>query len=104
MKLPKTLQRYCPKCKKHTEQKILEAKRKNRGSSNPLSMGSKKRIKKRGRMGVGSQGKYSKPPITKWRMANRKQSKKLDLRYQCSVCKKMTVQKSGIRAKKIELK
>ena len=104
MKLPKTTKRYCPYCKKHTEQKIKEAKRKTRGTANPLSQGSKKRIKQRGRMGEGSQGKYSKPPITKWRMADRKASKKLDLRYECSECKKMTVQKSGIRTKKLEMK
>lgn len=104
MKLPKITKRYCPYCKAHTEQKIVEAKRKTRGTANPLSQGSKKRIQVRGRMGMGNQGKYSKPPITKWRMCNRKQSKKLDLRYQCTKCKKMTVQKSGIRTKKLEMK
>ena len=82
----------------------MEAKRKTRGTANPLSAGSKKRIKARGRMGEGSKGKYSKPPITKWRMAGRKQSKKLDLRYECSKCKKMTVQKKGTRTKKLEMK
>jgi membrane-bound inhibitor of C-type lysozyme len=33
----------------------------------------------------------------------KKQSKKTDFRYQCSECKKMSVQSAGIRAKKVEL-
>lgn len=104
MKIPKAIKRYCPYCKKHTDQKTIESKRRTRGTANPLSKGSKKRIKQRGRLGEGNQGRFSKPPLAKWRMANRKTSKKTDLRYECSVCKKMSVQKTGIRAKKMELK
>jgi large subunit ribosomal protein L44e len=104
MKIPKTVKKYCPYCKKHTTQKVVEAKRKTRSTANPLSKGSKKRIQQRGRMSKGNKGKYSKPPITKWRMANRKTSKKTDFRYECSECKKMTVQKKGIRTKKLEFK
>jgi len=103
MKLPKTRNTYCPKCKKHEEHKIIEGKKKTRGTSHPLSFGSKKRIKQRGRMGTGNNGKYSKPAITKWRMAGRKTSKKVDLRFQCSSCKKMHgIASGGFRAKKIE--
>ncbi len=70
-----------------------------------MSHGSKKRIGIRGHLGVGNHGKYSKPAITKWRMAGRKTSKKTDLRFQCPVCKKMHgVSKGGFRARKIEFK
>lgn len=104
MKLPKTVRRYCPFCKKHTEHKIVQSKAKTRGSAHPLSYGSKKRIKARGRLGIGNKGKYSKPPISKWRLAGRKTSKKTDLRYECKICKKQKNQKHGFRARKIEFK
>jgi len=105
MKLPKTRKKYCPTCKKHTEHKIIEGKKKTRGSAHPLSWGSKVRIKGRGHLGVGNHGKYSKPAITKWRMAGRKTSKKTDLRFQCGVCKKMhAAAGGGFRARKVEFK
>ncbi|PIN74629.1 hypothetical protein COV18_07090 [Candidatus Woesearchaeota archaeon CG10_big_fil_rev_8_21_14_0_10_37_12] len=103
MKLPKTRNTYCPTCRKHGEHKLIEGKKKTRGTSHPLSFGSKKRITMRGNMGTGNHGKYSKPAITKWRMAGRKTSKKIDLRLQCNKCKKMhTPSKGGWRARKIE--
>jgi len=105
MKLPKTRNKYCPKCKKHTEHKIIEGKKKGRGTAHPMSRGSQKRIKHRGRMGIGNNGKLSRPPITKWRMTGRKTSKKVDLRFQCSVCKKMHgIRAGGFRAGKVEFK
>ena len=104
MKLPKLKNRYCPFCKKHTEHKVIEGKKRTRGTAHPLSHGSKKRIKARGRFSTGNKGKYSKPAISKWRMTGKKQSKKTDLRYECSVCKKKHQQKKGFRAKKVELK
>ncbi|HLC32461.1 MAG TPA: 50S ribosomal protein L44e [Candidatus Nanoarchaeia archaeon] len=105
MKLPKTRKTYCPTCKTHTEHKIIEGKKKTRGSAHPLSFGSKKRIKHRGKLGIGNHGKYSKPAITKWRMAGRKTSKKVDLRFECSKCKKMhMIAGGGFRARKIEFK
>ncbi len=105
MKLPKLKNKYCPTCKKHQDHKTIEGKKKTRGSAHPLSRGSKKRIKSRGSMGIGNQGKYSKPAITKWRMTGRKTSKKVDLRFQCAVCKKMHgMSAGGFRAKKVEFK
>lgn len=101
MKLPKTIKRYCPFCKKHTDHKVSQSKRKN---ASPLKQGSKYRAKKRGLgRGAGNRGKYgSKPAITKFKMAGKKSSKKTDLRYQCNTCKKSHSQKAGIRAKKVE--
>lgn len=103
MKLPKTTKRLCPYCKKHTEHKISQAKRKTPNSVHPMSYGSKKRAKLRGEAcGTGNQGRYSKPPITKFKMTGKKVSKKTDLRYECKECRKMHTQKKGVRSKRVE--
>ncbi|RJQ19924.1 50S ribosomal protein L44e [Candidatus Woesearchaeota archaeon] len=105
MKLPKTRKKYCPTCKKHTEHKIIEGKKKGRNATHPMSYGSQKRIRHRGKLGVGNHGKYSRPPINKWRMTGRKTSKKVDLRFECSTCKKMHGKADGgFRARKVEFK
>jgi len=102
MKLNKTVKRYCPYCKKHTEHKINIAKKKNPSS---LKYGSKIRARKRGSArGHGNRGRYSKPAISKFKMTGKKSSKKTDFRYECSVCKKMHVQRKGFRARRIEFK
>ena len=104
MKLPKNIKRHCPYCKKHSEHKVTEAKKRSKGSSNPMSFGSKSRTKKRREWrGFGNLGKYSKPPISKFKMTGKKNSKKTDFRYECSSCHKTHTQKKGIRAKKVEL-
>lgn len=105
MKIPKLRNRYCPTCKKHTEHKITQSKNKTRGTAHPLSFGSRKRIKLRGNMGTGNNGKYSRPPIAKRRMFGRKTSKKVDLRFQCGSCKKMHgLSNGGYRVRKVEFK
>ncbi len=103
MKLPKTIKRHCPYCKKHTDHKVSQAKRRTPSSTHPLGYGSKKRARLRGSArGAGNLGRYSKPAVTQFKMSGKKASKKTDLRYQCNVCKKTHVQSSGIRAKKVE--
>ncbi len=100
MKFRKTVKRYCPYCRKHSDHKVFTAKKK---SPSPLKYGSKVRAKKRGKaMGHGNLGRYSKPPVTQWKMTGKKQAKKTDIRYQCSVCSKIHTQKEGIRLKKVE--
>ena len=95
------MNRYCKYCRKHTEQKVSQNKKKNASS---LSKGSKVRARLRGAArGTGNLGRYSKPAVTKFKRTGAKQTKKTDLRYTCSVCKKATPQPSGIRAKKVEL-
>jgi large subunit ribosomal protein L44e len=102
MKIKKTIKRYCPFCRKHTEHKVSQAKKKGRSSEHPLSRGSDSRIKRRGqRRGFGNLGRYSKPPKPK--MTGKKLSKKTDFRYTCKECSKTHTQKVGYRAKKIEL-
>lgn len=101
MKIPKQMKRLCPYCRKHTLHKVMQSKKRTRGTARPLSRGSKFRIHKRGEdVGTGNHGRYSKPPKPK--MTGKKQTKKTDLRYECSECKKQHMQSSGIRAKKVE--
>lgn len=101
MKFPKQTNKYCKKCKKHTPHKITVVKGKERGS---LKKGSMKRAKKRGLgKGFGNKGKYgSKPAISKWKRTGAKTSKKTNLKYTCTICKKSSLQKKGIRAKKVQ--
>ena len=100
MKIPKTMKRLCKNCKRHTEQKVAQNKKKQPSS---LSRGSKYRAKRRGlARGVGGLGRYSKPAITKFKRTGAKNTKKTDLRYTCVVCKKISCQASGMRAKKVE--
>ena len=100
MKIPKALKRICKYCKKHTEQKVAQNKKRTARS---LSFGSKYRARKRGQArGVGSLGKYSRPAVTKFKRTGAKNTKKTDLRYTCSVCHKVSAQASGIRAKRVE--
>lgn len=101
MKIPKSIKRLCKTCKKHTEQKVAQNKKRMASS---LSLGSKYRARKRGQArGVGGHGKYSKPAVTKFKRTGAKTTKKTDLRYTCNVCKKMSSQAQGIRSKHVEL-
>jgi len=100
MKIPKTMKRLCKTCKKHTNHKVSQTKRK---TASPLTKGSKVRAKRRGlARGVGNLGRYSKPAVTKFKRTGAKNTKKTDLRYACAICKKISCQHSGMRAKKVE--
>lgn len=100
MKIPKAIKRYCPYCKKHTEHKVTQNKKK---AASSLTYGSKVRARRRGKArGHGNLGRYSKPAVTKFKMTGKKTTKKTDLRYECKECKKMHVQYQGIRAKRVE--
>ena len=98
MKIPKTIKRLCPYCRKHTQHTVSQAKKKGRSA---LTYGAKQRAKKRGSArGYGNLGRYSKPAIGGWKMTGKKGSKKTDFRYTCKECKKTHMQKKGKRAKK----
>src|SRR3989338_2922732 len=104
MKVPKKIKHYCPKCKKHTEMTVSEAKKRTRSTAHPMSRGSNSRLRARGlRRGYGNYNKYSKPAISKFKRTGAKISKKVDLRYKCNTCNKILVQSGGIRTKKLEL-
>jgi ribosomal protein L44E len=98
MKIPKTTKRYCPYCKKKTEQKIkLVGTGNKRGT---LTRGSKSRAKLRGlNRGIGNKGRYSKPAVTKFKRKS-KTTKKTNIMYTCKVCNKSKYQKKGIRLSK----
>lgn len=101
MKIPKVIKRYCPYCRKHTEHKVSQTKKK---AASSLKKGSKYRARDRGlARGTGNRGRYSKPAISNFKMTGKKNTKKTDTRYTCSVCKKTHVQKKGVRTKKVEL-
>ena len=86
MKIPKTTNRFCPYCKKKTNQKIkLISTGAKRGT---LKRGSLARDKLRGsNRGIGNKGKYSKPPVSKFKRKS-KTTKKTNIMYTCDICGK----------------
>jgi len=107
MKLPKTLKRYCPFCKKHTEHTLSQAKKRTPYSAHPMSKGTpfRQKQKQRGKgIGQGNTGKFNKKAKTKWKMSGASPTKLTDFRYKCKVCGKSHIQKKGIRARKLEIK
>jgi len=101
MKTPRKRKIYCLKCKKHTEHKVTQNK--TTGNRSSLKRGSIARAKKRGQgTGYGNTGRYgSKPPVTKWKRAGSKTSKKIALKLTCSVCNTSRLLKQR-RTKKVE--
>jgi large subunit ribosomal protein L44e len=99
MKIPKTTKRYCPYCKKKTEQKIkLVSTGAKRGA---LKRGSKQRARLRGRnRGIGNLGRWSKPAVSKFKR-KAKTTKKTNIMYTCATCGKSKYQKKGKRAGRI---
>jgi large subunit ribosomal protein L44e len=103
MKFPKKRRRYCPTCKKHTEQTIKQEKQRGKNKTHPLSRGSRIRMRLRGAdRGAGNHGKTSKGAMTGWKMYNKKRTKKTDLRYTCVECKKVNIQGAGFRTSRVE--
>lgn len=99
MKIPKTTNRYCPYCKKKTEQKIkLVSTGFKRGT---LTRGSISRAKQRGLgRGIGNKGRWgSRPAVSKFKRKT-KTTKKTNILYTCKVCNKSKYQKKGIRLSK----
>ncbi|MCK4247409.1 MAG: 50S ribosomal protein L44e [Methanomicrobia archaeon] len=89
MKVPKTMRIYCPYCKKHTEHTIKIQKPRKRGE---LKQGQRRfRRKLKGYRG------YPRP-----KPKGEKSTRRRDVRYICSVCKKMHT-KSGFRVKSFEI-
>jgi len=100
MKIPKTTKRYCPYCRKKTEQKIKLVSAGNKRGT--LTRGSIARAKSRGLgRGIGNKGKWgSKPPVSKFKRKT-KTTKKTNIMYTCNECKKSKYQKKGKRTSKI---
>lgn len=104
MKVPKSMKKFCKKCKTHTEHKVSILKQGGRSKTHPMSRGSKGRARLRGLgRGFGNKGKWgSKPAITKSKMYGVKSSKKTNLKLKCEKCGK-SVLMALPRAKKVEI-
>jgi ribosomal protein L44E len=99
MKLPKKTKRFCPYCKKVTEQKIKQVSTGHK--KNSLTRGSKIRARLRGKArGLGNLGRYSKPAVSKFKRKT-KTTKKAQIMYTCSVCSKSKPAKKGRRVSKV---
>jgi len=86
MKIPKTVNRYCPYCNKRTEQKVKLIG--TGGKRGTLRRGSKERARLRGlNRGIGNKGRFSKPAVSKFKRKS-KTTKKTNIMYTCSICKK----------------
>jgi large subunit ribosomal protein L44e len=87
MKLPKTVNRYCPHCNKKTEQKVKIVG--TGGKRGTLRRGGIARARLRGLgRGYGNKGKWgSKPAVSKFKRKS-KTTKKSNIMYTCTVCKK----------------
>lgn len=105
MKIPKEIKRYCPSCRKHTTQKVKNEKNRGKNKTHPLTRFGKVRQILRGigqGVGRGNAGRMSRGAQGGWKRFNKKHSKKPDLRFTCSECKKTNVSAdSGVRTKKI---
>jgi large subunit ribosomal protein L44e len=91
MKFPKQLKTFCPHCKKHTVHTVEVSKKRPR-----RTMAHGQRIFLRKLKGYGSFPR-EKPE------GREKSSKKIDLRFKCTVCNKKHMRGKGWRAKKFEL-
>ncbi|MBI4362139.1 MAG: 50S ribosomal protein L44e [Euryarchaeota archaeon] len=88
--MPKKVRTHCPFCRKHTPHEVERVK-KGRVSGTTKIARQKRRQSK-----VGNRGKFSKVP------GGEKPTKKVALRFRCSVCKKAHL-REGFRAGKFEL-
>ena len=90
MKFQKQVKTYCPYCNKHTPHTVELAKKKTRRT---MAQGQRRFLRKL--KGYGSFPK-SKPDYEK-------PTKRVDLRFKCTVCGKKHIRGQGWRAKKFEL-
>ena len=90
MKVPKKQRIYCPFCKKHTDHIVEQVKKKPRRK---MAKGQRRFLEK-----LKGYGSFPRP-----KPDYEKATKKLDLRYKCTVCNKKHVKGQGFRVKKFEL-
>lgn len=98
-KKPKKTNRYCPYCRKRTEQKIKILSTGTKASA--MKRGSLKRAKLRGlNRGFGNQGRRSRPAVKSYKRKTKTTTKKVFV-YTCQECKKSKQSKKGIRTSKM---
>ncbi|MBI2084445.1 MAG: 50S ribosomal protein L44e [Candidatus Aenigmarchaeota archaeon] len=90
MKFPKKMRILCPHCKKHTVHEVEITKKKPRRT---MAQGQRRFLRK-----MKGYGSFPRPQPD-----HEKPTKKVDLRYKCTVCGKKHMRGSGWRAKKFEL-
>ena len=90
MRFPKTVRIYCPYCKKHTENSVEQAKKKQRRK---MAQGQRRFMKL-----LKGYGSFPRP-----KPDYEKPTKRTDLRYKCKVCGKKHTKGQGFRTKKFEL-
>jgi len=90
MKFPKTIRLYCPYCKHHQTHTVELAKKKTRRA---LAQGQRRFLRK-----LKGYTSFPRP-----KPDYEKATKRVDLRFKCSVCGKKHTRGSGWRAKKFEL-
>ena len=91
MKMPRTVKRYCPECKTHTPQEVDKVKKRR---ASELAWG-----QRRFRKVTAGYGGFPRPKPE----GREKPTKRVNLRYRCTKCKKAHLRKCQ-RAKKFELK
>jgi len=98
MKIPKTVRKFCPTCRTHTEHKvvIVKASKQRKG----LVWGARKA--KEGKQGRGNRGKYSKRPLAQRKRGVFKLAKGVDIRIECVQCKRQMIWSIEGRYKKVE--
>lgn len=92
MIIPKKQSKFCKFCKKHTEHVVEVAKRRPRKKN---SKSQRSFLRK-----MAGYGSFPKPNP----QGREKPTRKVDLRYKCSVCGKKQVIGKGFRIKKVEIK
>jgi large subunit ribosomal protein L44e len=91
MKLPQKFNRYCPYCKTHTLHAVEKVRK---GVASTLT----RIVRQKARhTGIGNSGKFSKVP------GGDKPTKRINLRYRCTKCKKAHLKMKCFRAGKFEL-
>ncbi|HKZ45278.1 MAG TPA: 50S ribosomal protein L44e [archaeon] len=90
MKYPKQMKTYCHHCKKHTLQTVEIAKKRPR---RVMAQGQRRFLRK-----LKGYTSFPRP-----KPEHEKPTKKVDLRFKCTVCGKKNTRGEGWRAKKFEI-
>jgi large subunit ribosomal protein L44e len=97
MKIPKQVKRYCPSCKAHTVHKVILEKTKPKPTTRKGAL--KWGVRHYAEVSSGYGG--SPRPIIHEKA---KVTKKANLKYECTVCKKAHFKQRPKRVKKVEIK
>jgi len=95
LKMPKTVTMYCPTCKEHTDHTISRARKRPRGELRKGHRRFRRKVKPTGKT-RGARG------YPKSMQKREKPTKRADLRFMCTKCKKSQT-RPGFRARVLEL-